>query len=398
MAQCLGSPSIAASLYAYSAARQSPSVLSLANPKSACSLASSSHISRLPPCELAGRYSSSRHCSSSQRKGSVRSANADKTGLVKALSRPDPSSQDEADGFSNVAAHREETSSHLGQSFSPAASVDAMVVPRRSVLTTAATSAACVAYAATGPVAEALAGSEDTPPALEGSQSGADLQLPACPEGSTVRLSILGKCGLGVSVYPDFVYNPMGGGGEGTATDVGDGRIFIKFDPRTVKIPAVEGSTTTLLGVPLPPPIRIDILPERLEGFIERATGKVELVFQAKFFFSTGPLYRAPPLLVDTLLTTEHSQGVTRSAQGHRLDPQGACKIVGTARVPPVDDAFLTNFLMLPADVLAALPARFELIPAPAGAAAPPAPDPPQEVLELALARGQFDLYHKLLV
>eukprot|EP00850_Spirogloea_muscicola_P023919 SM000407S15246 [mRNA] locus=s407:43228:44375:+ [translate_table: standard] len=183
--------------------------------------------------------------------------------------------------------------------------------------------------------------------------------LPQCPEGSTVSLSIGGDCGLGVSVYPDFVYRPVGGGGEGTATDCDGGRIAVTFDAATLNIPSVTSGTTSLLGVPLPPPLRIDIRPQSLSGFVDRDTGKVELGFKARFFFSAGPLYEAPPLLVDTVLTTEESRGAMRSGHGQRLDGAGRCRLVGTARVPPVDDIFLTNFLMLPTDVLAELPCRF---------------------------------------
>lgn len=82
-------------------------------------------------------------------------------------------------------------------------------------------------------------------------------------------------CGLGVSRYPDFVYNAEGGGGSGNALQMPDGRWHVQFDASEVTIPAVGYNTTTLLGVPLPPPIRIDIVPDMLQGIVDRDSGKV---------------------------------------------------------------------------------------------------------------------------
>jgi len=82
-------------------------------------------------------------------------------------------------------------------------------------------------------------------------------------------------CGLGVSRYPDFEYNAEGGGGSGKAEQMEDGCWHVQFDAAEVKIPDVDFKTTTLLGIPLPPPIRIQIVPESLEGIVDRNTGKV---------------------------------------------------------------------------------------------------------------------------
>lgn len=165
-------------------------------------------------------------------------------------------------------------------------------------------------------------------------------------------------CGLGVSRYPDFVYNAEGGGGSGKAEKMEDGRWDVQFDAAEVSIPDVGFHTTTLLGIPLPPPIRIQIVPDSLEGTVDRSTGKVELNFKAKFYFSTGPFYRPSPLIVDTLLTTESTQGVLRGGTGSRLDADGNCKLVGVARLAPINDWFMDNFLMLPSDCLANMAAN----------------------------------------
>jgi len=155
------------------------------------------------------------------------------------------------------------------------------------------------------------------------------------------------------------VYNAEGGGGSGHAIQLPDGCWQVKFEASNINIPTVGYETTTLMGVPLPPPLRIDVIPETLEGIIDKASGKVEMRFQAQFFFSAGNLYRPPPLLVNTLLTTESAQGEIRGGQGSRLDSKGNCRLVGVARLAPIDDLFMSTFLTLPSDCLADLSANF---------------------------------------
>lgn len=75
----------------------------------------------------------------------------------------------------------------------------------------------------------------------------------------------------------------------------------------------------------------------------------------AKFWFSVGSIYRAPPLLVKTILTSEESNGMIRSGQGVRLDKEGKCRLVGVATVDPINDVFMNTFLGLPTECLAGL-------------------------------------------
>eukprot|EP00249_Psilotum_nudum_P007369 c20506_g1_i2 orf=101-982(+) len=175
---------------------------------------------------------------------------------------------------------------------------------------------------------------------------------------SRVEIKTLKGCGLGIARYPDFVYNAEGGGGSGTVEELEDGRLAVEFNAEKLYIPAIGFGNTTFLGLPLPPFIRIDVVPQILRGFIERKTGKIELEFSAEFFFSVGSLYQPPPLLVDTLLTTEKAQGQLRSGHGHRLDSAGFCELVGVAPLVQIDDAFMNSFLMLPTDCLAAMSAK----------------------------------------
>lgn len=75
----------------------------------------------------------------------------------------------------------------------------------------------------------------------------------------------------------------------------------------------------------------------------------------AKFWFSVGSIYRAPPLLVKTVLTSEESNGTIRSGRGKRLDKEGNCSLVGVATVDPIDDFLMNTFLGLPTECLANL-------------------------------------------
>lgn len=82
---------------------------------------------------------------------------------------------------------------------------------------------------------------------------------------------------------------------------------------------------------------------------------QVDLEFLANFWFSAGSIYRAPPLLVKTVLTSEESNGTIRSGRGKRLDEEGKCRLVGVATVNPIDDFLMNTFLGLPTECLANL-------------------------------------------
>lgn len=88
---------------------------------------------------------------------------------------------------------------------------------------------------------------------------------------------------------------------------------------------------------------------------------QVDLRFKAKFCFSVGSIYRAPPLIVETVLTSEESKGRMRGGRGERLDKEGSCRLVGVATVDPIDDALMNSFLGLPTECLADLRAVISL-------------------------------------
>ncbi|KAH6835900.1 ATP-dependent Clp protease ATP-binding subunit [Perilla frutescens var. hirtella] len=170
-----------------------------------------------------------------------------------------------------------------------------------------------------------------------------------------VKFKTLGACKLGISRYPDFDYNADGGAGSGKATEVSDGQVSIEFDVKQLYIPPLSTATTKFLGLPLPPFLKIDIVPGSFRGAINQESGKVDLKFSAKFCFSVGSLYKAQPLLVETVLTSEESKGKMRGGRGERLDKDGKCRLVGVATVEPINDVFMDTFLSLPAECLANL-------------------------------------------
>jgi len=176
---------------------------------------------------------------------------------------------------------------------------------------------------------------------------------------SKVMLSTLADCKLAVSVYPTFSYDASGGGGVATLRDLGDGKYFASWDANQLDIPPLDYRSTKVLGIPIPPPLKIVIKPKSLEGVIDMETGKADLDFVASFEFEAG-LYHAKPLSVATTLTTETSSGDLLQGAGEKIHAQGKARLVGVAQVPKTGDGFLDSFLMLPSEALAVLSADLQ--------------------------------------
>ena len=85
---------------------------------------------------------------------------------------------------------------------------------------------------------------------------------PAAQSFSQVLLSTLGDCQLAVSVYPTFSYNAAGGGGTGTVRARDDGLLQLVFDPSTLNIPPINYQHAAIIGIPVPPPLNIAIVPQ----------------------------------------------------------------------------------------------------------------------------------------
>nr|ACN40700.1 unknown [Picea sitchensis] len=176
--------------------------------------------------------------------------------------------------------------------------------------------------------------------------------------GCRVKLETLDGCKLGIGKFPDFEYNAGGGGGDGIGVNMRGGRIALNFDVESLNIPALTYETTKFLGLPLPPFLTITIVPLMFQGFIEQHTGQVELKFRADFYLSMASLYKPPPLLVETFLTTEKAEGEMRNGRGQRIDSKGRCRLVGVATVVRINDFFINAFLNLPTECLADMSAR----------------------------------------
>jgi hypothetical protein len=189
--------------------------------------------------------------------------------------------------------------------------------------------------------------------------SAAAVQSIPRPAPGQVTMRSLQDSELAIGIYPKFTYDAAGGGGVASAKDVGNGRVEVSFDLTRLNIPDVYSRTAKFMGVPLLPPFKIRIQPTRLEGYVDRSTGMVELDFEARFMFTAGKLYKAPPLLVTTHLTSEEVQGKIRTGQGSRLDEHGFARLVGVATVPKTQDWALDKFLMLPTETYAVMSSQF---------------------------------------
>ncbi|KAG1328077.1 hypothetical protein COCNU_01G020110 [Cocos nucifera] len=182
-----------------------------------------------------------------------------------------------------------------------------------------------------------------------------------------VKFETLEGCKLGISRYPDFEYNARGGIGTGIGRKEEEARnddtMLVSFDVGTLYIPPLTGATTKFLGLPLPPSLKIDIVPEFFQGTISKESGKVDLQFGAKFWFSVGSIYKAPPLMVETTLTSEESTGKLRGGRGERINGEGRCRLVGVALVNPINDILMNSFLGLPTECIAEMNARISIDP-----------------------------------
>jgi hypothetical protein len=166
-------------------------------------------------------------------------------------------------------------------------------------------------------------------------------------------------CALAIGPFPRFRYDGRGGGGPGlTAEPEAEGWRELVFDPASLCIPALSSRTTRMLGLPLPPGLRIAIAPERLEGRWHPASGTVELSFAARFQLLVADRPVAPDLNVATRLATDTARGRRHQVCGTSLDGQGRGVLVGIATVPPTGEAWLDRFLQLPDEALAVLRCR----------------------------------------
>ncbi|MEB3351742.1 MAG: hypothetical protein VKM01_05390 [Cyanobacteriota bacterium] len=175
-----------------------------------------------------------------------------------------------------------------------------------------------------------------------------------------MRLVTLSGCALAIGGWPRFGYNARGGGGEATVCPRANGRLGLIFEAAGLRIPPLNSSTTRILGLPMPPPLTLRILAERLEGDLDPVSGAVRLWFEARFQFSVGRLYQAPDLRIATELSTGAANGSRHRATGRALLAGNPGQLVGVAAVAPCGEAWLDRMLGLPDEALAVLRCRFE--------------------------------------
>lgn len=83
--------------------------------------------------------------------------------------------------------------------------------------------------------------------------------------GQSVKLRTRSDCRLNIGRYPAFAYDAASGRSDGTVTAVDGARASVTFDVATLTIPDLNWRSARILGVPLPPPLNIAILPQTLE-------------------------------------------------------------------------------------------------------------------------------------
>lgn len=174
-----------------------------------------------------------------------------------------------------------------------------------------------------------------------------------------LQLATLKDCRLAIGRYPAFTYDASQGGGWAHVLPAAAGQQQLAFDVATLQIPDLQGQRAKLLGLALPPGLRIRIQPRLLEGMFDPATGAMALGFVAGFQLVIGPWLRARDLQIETELTTEVVRGRRHAAQGSRLQGDGHAVLVGVATVLPTGAAWLDRFLGLPDEALAVLRCRF---------------------------------------
>ena len=171
-----------------------------------------------------------------------------------------------------------------------------------------------------------------------------------------MQLRSLDGCRLKIGSYPPFSYNACGGGGKGTLHPGRDANLlYVNFSSQTFSIPPLLSQTTKFLYLPLPPGLKIEISMDKLQGTIEKDSGKIFFKFESKFAFSIGNIIKFPYLLVKTSLTTGQVKGKLHKGKGVNLQKDGKTKLVGISIIPKTGNKFLDTFLDLPNEALAEL-------------------------------------------
>ena len=175
-----------------------------------------------------------------------------------------------------------------------------------------------------------------------------------------MKLESLDNCELYIGNYPKFLYDASGGGGNAIMGDKSmSGLRTIKFYPTSFIIPPLNFHTTKILGLPMPPGLKIDISVQKLSGVIDESRGTVSLEFESNFTFSILSLIKAPKLLIKTSLSTNNVIGKFVEVKGATINRNRKATLVGMALVEPTGNKFLDKFLDLPNQAIAKLNCKF---------------------------------------
>lgn len=181
---------------------------------------------------------------------------------------------------------------------------------------------------------------------------------------STIRLSSQKGCRLAIGAYPPFDYDATNGGGEGTLSPSNeDGKQNLYFNPKKLIIPNLSWQTTKILGLPIPPGLKITVKTKKLEGFLSKNNEELSLNFDARFLFTIGNLISAPQLIVTTCLTSGKVDSKRYQTSGQPLQSNGNAVLVGVATIQPSGAAWLDRFLGLPDEALAVLRCKLKTNP-----------------------------------
>jgi hypothetical protein len=187
-----------------------------------------------------------------------------------------------------------------------------------------------------------------------------------------VKLTVLNGSQLAIGSLPMFRYNPQwshaSGWSQGPVVRVEGRRLHVAVDVATAHMPSQSCCTTFLealwpLPVPaFPPGVSIQMVPLRLQGYIDLETREVALEFESAFRVALLGAPCGTPLTVATTLTTAASTGDHYKGTGSPLADDGTCKLVGVARVPPTQAGVQNWLLGLPTDAFSMLRVQFQFV------------------------------------
>ncbi len=178
-----------------------------------------------------------------------------------------------------------------------------------------------------------------------------------------ISLQSLNKCCLAIGSYPYFHYDATNGGGIASIEQCDDNELLqLTFCTDTFSIPPLTWRTTRILGLPMPPGLRISMFMDELQGTLNKKTGEVSLKFQAKFVLSLFAVFECPDLTIKTNLVSKKLKSKLHQVEGIHLQKNGRATLVGVAVVPKTNNSFFDFFLGLPNEALAILQCRMRYV------------------------------------